>query len=157
MRRSAAMIRITLGQYSCMSASPAHLSHTTNITLSRIRCERYIFLKKCVHSFLEVRHYCWLCFRLYLYYVYVCDVLLWTPTYGRAKAGRLARTYIQQLCEDTGCSPKDLPKAMNDREKWRQRVRDIRAGDSTRWWWWWWYVCSYTTFVCLGFMTYQTL
>ena len=28
------------------------------------------------------------------------DVLLWTPTYGRAKAGRPARTYIQQLCED---------------------------------------------------------
>ena len=27
------------------------------------------------------------------------------PTYGRAKAGRPARTYIQQLCEDTGCSP----------------------------------------------------
>ena len=25
-------------------------------------------------------------------------VLLWNPTYGRAKAGRPARTYIQQLC-----------------------------------------------------------
>ena len=48
-------------------------------------------------------------------------------TYGRAKAGRPARTYIQQLCEDTGCSPEDLPEAMNDREKWRERVRDIRA------------------------------
>ena len=31
------------------------------------------------------------------------DVLLWTPTHGRAKAGRPTRTYIQQLCEDTGC------------------------------------------------------
>ena len=31
----------------------------------------------------------------------ISDVLLWTPTYGRAKAGRPARTYIQQLCEDT--------------------------------------------------------
>ena len=29
------------------------------------------------------------------------DVLLWTPTHGRAKAGRPARTYIQHLCEDT--------------------------------------------------------
>ena len=38
-----------------------------------------------------------------------------TPAYGQAKAGRPARTYIQQLCEDTGCSPEDLPKAMNDR------------------------------------------
>ena len=67
----------------------------------------------------------------------ISDVLLWTPTYGRAKAGRPARTHIQQLCEDTGCSPEDLPEAMNDREKWRERVRDIRASGTT-WWWWWW-------------------
>ena len=52
--------------------------------------------------------------------VLISDVLLWTPTYGRAKAGRPAQTYIQQLCEDTGCSSKDLPEAMNDREKWRE-------------------------------------
>ena len=63
------------------------------------------------------------------------DVLLWIPTHGRAKAGRPARTYIQQLCEDTGCCPEDLPRAMNDREEWRKRVRDIRAA-STIWWWW---------------------
>ena len=66
------------------------------------------------------------------------DVLLWIPTHGRAKAGRPARTYIQQLCEDTGCCPEDLPRVMNDREEWRERVRDIRAV-STRWWWWWWF------------------
>ena len=42
-------------------------------------------------------------------------------------------TYIQQLCEDTGCSPEDLPEAMNDREKWRERVRDTRATNTT-WW-----------------------
>ena len=58
------------------------------------------------------------------------DVLLWTPTHGRAKAGRPARTYIQQLCEDTGCCPEDLPRAMNDREEWRERVRDIRAANT---------------------------
>ena len=63
------------------------------------------------------------------------DVLLWTPTYDQANAGRPARTYTQQLCEDTGCSPEDLPEAMNDREKWRERVRDICAGGTT-WWWW---------------------
>ena len=63
------------------------------------------------------------------------DVLLWTPTHGRAKAGRPARTYIQQLCEDTGCCPEDLPRAMNDREEWRESVRDIRA-TSAIWWWW---------------------
>ena len=53
----------------------------------------------------------------------ISDVLLRTSTYGRAKAGRPARTYIQQLCEDTGCSPEDLPEAINDREKWRERFR----------------------------------
>ena len=61
----------------------------------------------------------------------ISDVLLWTPTYGWAKAGHPARTYIQQLCEDTGCGPEDLPEAMNDREKWRERVRDIHASGMT--------------------------
>ena len=69
----------------------------------------------------------------------VSDVLLWTHAYGRAKEGWPARTYIQQLCEDTGCSLEDLPEAMNDREKWWERVRDIRAS-GTIWWWW---LCSY--------------
>ena len=55
----------------------------------------------------------------------ISDVLLWTPTYSRAKAGRPARTYIEQLCEDMGCRPEDLPEAMNDREKWRERESGI--------------------------------
>ena len=55
------------------------------------------------------------------------DVLQWTPSHGHARAGRLARTHIQQLCEETGGSPDDLPKAMKDREQWRERVRDNRA------------------------------
>ena len=71
----------------------------------------------------------------------ISDVHLWTPTHGRAKAGRPARTYIQQLCEDTGCCPEDLPRAMNDREEWRERVRDIRATNAI--WWLWWYVHVY--------------
>ena len=60
----------------------------------------------------------------------VSDVLLWT--FAKSKAGQPARTYIQQLCDDTGCNPEDLPEAMNDRE----RVRDIHASRMT-WWWWW--------------------
>ena len=47
----------------------------------------------------------------------ISDILLWTTAYGQEKAGRPARTYIQSLCEDTGCSPEVLPEAMNDREK----------------------------------------
>ena len=37
----------------------------------------------------------------------ISDILLWTPSHGRAKAGRPARTYIQQLCADTGCNLED--------------------------------------------------
>ena len=73
----------------------------------------------------------------------VSDVLLWTLSHGRAKAGRPARTYMQQLCADTVCSPEDQPKAMDDREGWRDRVRNIRA-DSATWWWWWCTKCSLT-------------
>ena len=52
----------------------------------------------------------------------ISDVLLWTPSHGRVKAERPARTYIQQLYADTGCSPDDLPEAMDDREGLRERV-----------------------------------
>ena len=65
----------------------------------------------------------------------ISDVLQWIPTYDRAKAEWPTRTNIEQLCEDTGGSPEDLPEAMNDREKWRERVRDIHAS-GTIWWWW---------------------
>ena len=46
----------------------------------------------------------------------ISDILLWTPLQGRANAGRPARTYIQQLCADTGYSLEDLPEAMDNRE-----------------------------------------
>ena len=63
------------------------------------------------------------------------DVLVLTPSHRRAKAGPLAKTYIQQHCADTGCSPEDLLEAMKDREGWQERVWDIRA-DGATWWWW---------------------
>ena len=63
------------------------------------------------------------------------DVLLWTPTHGRENAGRPPRTYIQQLCTDTGCGLQDLPEAMDYREWWPEGVRDIYA-DGMTWWWW---------------------
>ena len=50
------------------------------------------------------------------------------PSNGQARAWRPALTYIQQICKDTGCSPEDLAEAMNNREEWRERVTDIRAG-----------------------------
>ena len=62
----------------------------------------------------------------------ISDVILWTLPHGRAKAGRPDRTYIQQLCEDTGCSPEELLETINDMEGWRERVRDIFAGGTTK-------------------------
>ena len=61
----------------------------------------------------------------------VNNILLWTPSHDRAKAGRPARTYIQQLCVDMGCSPEDLPDAKDDWKGWRERVRNIRADGAT--------------------------
>ena len=61
----------------------------------------------------------------------ISDVPLWTSSHGRAKAGQPARTYLQQLCADMGCSPEDLPEAMDDREGWRERVSDIRVDGAT--------------------------
>ena len=65
----------------------------------------------------------------------ISDVLQWTPSHGWAKAGQPARTYIQQLCADIGCNSDDLPEAMDDREVWQGRVRNIHADGAT----WWWY------------------
>ena len=63
----------------------------------------------------------------------ISDIHLWNPSHGRAKAGRPARTYIQQLCADRGCSPEDLLEAIDDREEWWERVRDICV-DGATWW-----------------------
>ena len=66
----------------------------------------------------------------------ISDVLLWTPSHRKAKAGRLAWTYIEQICADTGCIPEDLPEVMDDSEEWRERVP---ADGATLWWPWWWF------------------
>ena len=71
----------------------------------------------------------------------ISDVLPWTPSHGQEKAGRLARTYIQQLCEDTGCNPEDLLEAMKNWEKWREMVRHTHADGTTRWWWFLQIIC----------------
>ena len=68
----------------------------------------------------------------------ISNILLWIPSHEQEKVGWPARTYIQQLCADTGYNLEDLPGAMVDRDGWRERVREIRAGSGT-WWWWWWY------------------
>ena len=61
----------------------------------------------------------------------ISDVLLWTPSHGRAKAALPARTNIQQLRADRRCSLEDLPEVTDDREEWREGVRDIRTDGGT--------------------------
>ena len=65
----------------------------------------------------------------------ISDILLWTSSHGLAKVGRPARTYIQQLCVDTGYSLEDIPGAMDDRDGRWERVREICASNAI-WWWW---------------------
>ena len=90
------------------------------------------------------------CNFMYIYlYIYIWRGGVNVCIYIRAKAGWPARTYIQQLCEDTGCCFEDLPRAMNDREEWRQRVRDICATSTTWWWWWWWWYWQMLTFLTM--------
>ena len=66
----------------------------------------------------------------------ISDVLQWSPHIWPSKSRMTSYNIIKQLCEDTGFSPEDQPEAMNNREKWRERVRNIRASGTT----WWWYV-----------------
>ena len=64
----------------------------------------------------------------------ISNAFLWTLSHGQAKAGWPARTYIQQLCADKECNLEDLLDAMDNRERWQERVRDIHA-DGATWWW----------------------
>ena len=65
----------------------------------------------------------------------ISDVLQWTPSHRLAKAGRPARTNILQLCDDSRCSAEDLTGAMDDRDGWRERVREMCTGGVTGWLW----------------------
>ena len=59
------------------------------------------------------------------------DILLWTPSHGWASVGKPSRTYLQELCMDTGCSLEDLPEAMDNIDEWWGRVREIHARGMT--------------------------
>ena len=38
---------------------------------------------------------------------------------------------------DTGCSLEDRSGAIDNKDRWWERVRELHAV-STAWWWWWW-------------------
>ena len=55
---------------------------------------------------------------------FISNVLLWTFTNGLASVIQPARTYLHQLCGDTGYNLEELLGAMDDRERWRERERE---------------------------------
>ena len=59
----------------------------------------------------------------------ISDILLRGPSHGRAKAGQLARTYIQQLRADTGCSLEDPPETTDNGEEWQEIHAAARHND----------------------------
>ena len=73
----------------------------------------------------------------------ISDVLLWAPLHGRTNISWPTRTYLQQLCGDTGCCLEDLPGTMDDRDELRKKVIKICAVSATWWWWWWWWRSYY--------------
>ena len=62
----------------------------------------------------------------------ISNVLFWSASQGWVSVRWPATTYLQQLSTNRGCSQEDLPKAMDNRDKWQGRVREIRAR-GTRW------------------------
>ena len=45
------------------------------------------------------------------------------PSHGWAKTGQAARTYIQQVCADTGCRLEHLPEVMEGEGQGQRRLR----------------------------------
>ena len=59
------------------------------------------------------------------------NVLLWTLTQRCANIGQPARTYLPQLCADTGCSLEDLLRVIDNRDGWGERIREIHTVSMT--------------------------
>ena len=66
------------------------------------------------------------------------DILRWIPTHWCARVGQPAWTCLHLLYADTGYSLEDLLGAIDDRDGWRERAREIHAVSMT----WWWYIFS---------------
>ena len=54
------------------------------------------------------------------------DEILWEPLHGKRSRGRPAKTFIDQLTEDTGIRKEHISKAMDDRKVWRDVIKNVR-------------------------------
>ena len=55
----------------------------------------------------------------------ISNILLWICAHGYASVGQPARTYIHQLCTDTGCSLEDLPGMIDAKNRWWERGNSV--------------------------------
>ena len=86
--------RRILGQYSSLRPSPTHLSHTTNIPLSRIKCERLYFYKE-VCSFIHWSlSLCLIMFRIYLC-MYTCSCMYVAIQQPEETGGHIGRNVVE--------------------------------------------------------------
>ena len=61
------------------------------------------------------------------------DTILWIPKHGKTKVGRPAKTYVDQLMNDSGLSVETLPHAMSkNRLGWRKRVNEEVKGKQVK-------------------------
>ena len=80
----------------------------------------------------------------------ISDVLQWTPSHWHASVAR-PRTYLQQPCIDAGCRLEFMPVAMDDRDDWQERVREICASCAAWRWWYEVHTISFQTFFLWAF------
>ena len=60
------------------------------------------------------------------------ELVWWTPQHGNRKRGRPARTFVQQLEEDTELDAREMDVIMQDRKRWRSMVGRCIPDTSTR-------------------------
>ena len=58
---------------------------------------------------------------------FINDFLRCTAIHGHNSVGRPTRTYIPQLCMDTGRCQEDLPRVLTNRDRWLERIPAVNA------------------------------
>ena len=100
------------------------LSLSHSLSVSVVYCSRQVFqTTSCVRTELMLISSCWSANTISS----ISDVLLWTPTYGWAKAGRPARTYIQQLWREVAREGQGYPCLWHDMMM-RMMISSTRRG-----------------------------
>ena len=57
------------------------------------------------------------------------DIFPWTPTRGHTSVGWPAKSYIHQLCAETGCRLDNLARVMADKDEEREKVKGVHDRD----------------------------